>query len=274
MQLKNAFAWDNHIHINFMRSASALGKQVSSRIGPFLLEDFKAPGLSCFEPIVFPPLQLQAPPSAASNPPRAIETDRSQPCKRSKMYRLSNDAWNVLFLVLLTLGQQTRANIISDSDLARQRDCVRLCFGYNFQVPIWGAIGCPDDDSCMCRPDLRPSASSRLSYCILTQYKTCSDGTDIAMATSIFNRYCSFTGPATVIVTPTPTNAGQSFGGPVTVTAAVRTVFTSAPTVTVLSSRPQSSGTSLHVANAPAEWFLVMATLTTALSVLALRTWV
>ncbi|KAH7068335.1 hypothetical protein BKA63DRAFT_112281 [Paraphoma chrysanthemicola] len=195
----------------------------------------------------------------------------------SRFLQLSRHAVAFSFLILLPFVQQAlAANILSDAVLSIQRDCVQWCFGgYTY---IWKAVGCPQDDTCMCRPDLRGAASSRLSSCILTEWKTCSDGTDIAIATSIFNRYCSFTGPATVFVTPTPTAGGGSNGGPVTVTVpatgpAVRTVFTSAPTVTVLT-RPQSSGTSPRVANPPTDWLLGFAIMTTALSVLALRAWV
>lgn len=139
-------------------------------------------------------------------------------------------------------------SILSDTQLGNQRDCVRGCFGLLGHRALWDSIGCPNANSCLCRPDMRASASSRLSYCILTEWKTCTDGTDIGIATSIYDRYCSFTEPATVIVTPTPSAAGRSNSGPVTVTApapATKTLYTSAPMTTVYSSSPHSSGTRL-----------------------------
>lgn len=179
----------------------------------------------------------------------------------------------ISFFILHHFIWSTVANILSDSDLAIQRGCVRNCFGHNYNIALWDAVGCPDNDSCMCRPDLRASASNRLSYCILTYYKTCSDGTDIAIATSIFNRFCSFTAPATVFVTPTPSVAAQSDAGPVTVTIPAsapitKTLFTSAPTVTILSSRPESSGTRARAMDVPVS-ILATAVLTTTLYLFA-----
>ena|SRR5947207_97087 len=110
----------------------------------------------------------------------------------------------------------------SDVDLLQQRNCVQICMAGSGaglgHENIIQAVGCGDSNAntCFCRGDLRIVASKYLSSCLTTDYSTCSGGLDYNAAVSIYDRYCSFTGPATVIATPTSTaenintNAGMS----------------------------------------------------------------
>lgn len=142
----------------------------------------------------------------------------------------------VSLLILLLSFSPTTAQTVSlgaDRELLQQRlqqrDCVVDCLAYS--GGLWGAIGCSDQNSCLYRADLRPAGSSYLESCIYTAYSTCSNGVDYTAAVNIYDRYCTFTAPATVVVTATPLVPVTRDNRPVTVT-----YFTSAPTVTVASS--------------------------------------
>lgn len=146
-----------------------------------------------------------------------------------------------IFLILQTTAQEV--TIGRDRELQAQRNCVRYCLTESGGNNIWARVGCADSDSCLCKDNIRPFVSSYLESCIQTHYKTCTDGQDYAIGVSIYDRYCNFAGPPTVSATPT--------AGPVPrpqVTATI-TLFTSTPTVTVLSSSARGMRLSLDTAN-------------------------
>lgn len=76
------------------------------------------------------------------------------------------------------LGQTI--SLLKDEALLQQRDCVRYCLGGedNFE-DLQNFLGCPDTNVCLCREDIRPSASAALETCIRSVYTTCKSGTDM-----------------------------------------------------------------------------------------------
>lgn len=142
------------------------------------------------------------------------------------------------------LGQTI--SLLKDEALLQQRDCVRYCLGGedNFE-DLQNFLGCPDTNVCLCREDIRPSASAALETCIRSVYTTCKSGTDYEAAASIYDRYCSFTAPASAKADPTQTDSG---------TATV-TKFTSAPTVTV----SKSSSSNQVSSPSSSEWIFITA---------------
>jgi hypothetical protein len=142
-------------------------------------------------------------------------------------------------------------SIGSDSDLTNQRDCVRDCIAgcYSNWGPcdLVGVLGCGDSNSCFCHEDLRSSASSFLSACVYTQYTSCSDQTDYDDAASIYDRYCTFTAPATVTAHATSAAQSRDPNAPVTITisnVATQIVTTSSfATETVITTSSPSART-------------------------------
>jgi hypothetical protein len=132
-------------------------------------------------------------------------------------------------------GSAQKVSIASDAGLLQQPDCVQVCMAGSGagtgHENIVQAVGCGSSDanSCFCGADLRISASNYLSSCLTTDFSACAGGSDYTAAVSIYDRYCSFTGPATAIVTPTPTSGNSDINNIVTVTVS------SGPTVTVSS---------------------------------------
>lgn len=144
-----------------------------------------------------------------------------------------------LVLLLIPLATTTDTISIAQYSGLQQRNCVYTCIagsGPGGHPDLQCAIGCQNANSCLCREDLRPTASSYLSSCIYTDFPSCSDAPDYSAAVSVYDNYCGFTGPATVLVTPTPTSAwNTAVNGVVTVT------MTSGPTVTVTMTSSSSS---------------------------------
>jgi len=145
-----------------------------------------------------------------------------------------------LVLLLIPLATTTDTIPIAQySGLSQQRNCVYTCIagsGPGGYPDLQCAIGCQNANSCLCREDLRPTASSYLSSCIYTDFPSCSDAPDYSAAVSIYDNYCGFTEPATVLVTSTPTSAlNTAVNGVVTVT------MTSGPTVMVTMTSSSSS---------------------------------
>lgn len=92
------------------------------------------------------------------------------------------------------------------------RECARECLYCPkclFVMDVGSKIGCGENgdppyfDSCFCRSDLAPSASSYLTSCIR---RSCSSQpADITSAVSIYDDYCSFDREAVPTATPTTT---------------------------------------------------------------------
>jgi hypothetical protein len=143
-------------------------------------------------------------------------------------------------------------SIGQDLELQSERDCVRACVAGGIWIPRGGCwLGCElgwDSSECYCREDLRPEASSILSSCIYTGFTTCADAYDYNAAVSIYDRYCTFTAPATVTATATQSAEPSPSNEPVTVT-----VTSSTPTETVFVSS-QATRTS---PSSQSEWFAV-----------------
>jgi len=148
---------------------------------------------------------------------------------------------------LPALSYAASISIYYESAVLDARSCVEYCIAGSESglghLNLGQALGC-NDDSCLCRGDLRPKASDYLSSCIFTDSPSCSDSYDYMDAVSIYDNYCSFTGPATVTAEATQTDSNPSVNSIVTVT---ETRLTSGPTVTVSSSsssfkQPTSSG--------------------------------
>ncbi|ERF71967.1 hypothetical protein EPUS_06526 [Endocarpon pusillum Z07020] len=148
-----------------------------------------------------------------------------------------------LLTLLFNLVTAQTVSIAKDAGLLAQRDCVQICIGGTGagtgHENLLQAVGCGNSnaDSCLCRADLRPPASQYLSSCLTTDFTTCSGSPDYTAAVSIYNRYCSFTGPAVVTATPTPTSATND----VNVNGVTTVTQTTAPTVTVVVSSSSSS---------------------------------
>lgn len=152
------------------------------------------------------------------------------------------------FLLLLLQALHVAAGSVtiqSISEVIEQRDCVRSCLGYGYGQKLPAALGCADSDSCICRANVRPYASSYIESCVQTAYTTCNDGVDYTIAVSLYDGYCTFTAPATVVVTQTPDATWNN--QPQTVT-----LFTSPPTATV-------TVFSSDAAPSSSEWFLAVA---------------
>lgn len=156
---------------------------------------------------------------------------------------ISCSTWLILIVLPFITAQTVSLN--SDSALLQQRDCVQYCMegsGAGFgHEDIVQAVGCGQSrvDSCFCRADLRPQASSYLSSCLYTDVHSCSDPTDYSAAISIYNAYCTFTAPETVTATPTSASDNTAANGVVTVTV---TTSTSSQV------KPPSLGELLHIA--------------------------
>ncbi|KAH8903553.1 hypothetical protein BR93DRAFT_961609 [Coniochaeta sp. PMI_546] len=128
-------------------------------------------------------------------------------------------------------------SILDDFDLRRQPDCVKYCMmGGNIHGDIIAALGCGTSryDSCFCRAEYRSVASHYISSCLTSDVQSCTYPAEYSDAVSIYNRYCSFTGPATVVVVTTETPDNTAANGQVTVTV------TTGPTVTVHTSSSSS----------------------------------
>ncbi|OCL00702.1 uncharacterized protein K441DRAFT_650126 [Cenococcum geophilum 1.58] len=145
----------------------------------------------------------------------------------------------LLVLLLIPLATTDTISIAQYSGLLQQRNCVYTCIvgsGLGGHQDLQCAIGCQNANSCLCREDLRPTASSYLSSCIYTDFPSCSDAPDYSAAVSIYDNYCNLTEPATVIVTPTSTSAlNTAVNDVVTVTT------TGGPTVTATMTSSSSS---------------------------------
>jgi hypothetical protein len=152
----------------------------------------------------------------------------------------SCSTWFVLIILPLIAAQTI--SLGSDSAILQQRDCVQYCIGTSGYLVE--TLGCSKArlDSCLCRADLRPGASSYITYCLST--RSCANPTDYNAAVSIYNRYCTFTEPATVTATPTSGSDNTAANGLVTVT-----VTSTGPTVKVTSTGPTvkiATSTSSH----------------------------
>ncbi|KAF2687455.1 hypothetical protein K458DRAFT_295937 [Lentithecium fluviatile CBS 122367] len=141
-------------------------------------------------------------------------------------------------------GALTGIGTVSLADypgLELERPCVQNCLG---GANVVNNLECANVDSCICRADIRPAASSYLQSCIETYFTTCSGGPDYTNAVSIYDRYCNFTAPATVVVTQT---SGATWSNqPKTITT-----FTAPPTATVT---VQSSSATFVLG----EWYLAV----------------
>ena len=117
-----------------------------------------------------------------------------------------------LFTQLLLVGAQNdRISIFSEPDFVRQRDCLKLCWTCTTPCPVvWGVIGCGGApfDSCMCREDLRSSASSFLTSCI--NYRCTSAPHDVTSAVSLYNSYCHLTSLDEPATSKTAANVGSA----------------------------------------------------------------
>ena len=137
----------------------------------------------------------------------------------------------VLAFFIYTGAQSQSVSITTDSALSAAAQCVEWCIaGQGLHPNIVDGVFCNNDNSCFCRDQNRPVAASYLSSCLTTDYTQCANSGDYSTAISIYNRYCSFTGPATVIATATSTDQGDDVNSVVTVTT------TSTPVITMQSS--------------------------------------
>ncbi|KAF2117111.1 hypothetical protein BDV96DRAFT_644545 [Lophiotrema nucula] len=126
------------------------------------------------------------------------------------------------FLQPTAAAEVVTLSLVDDPGLSQQRDCVQKCLdggGYDGDT-LWYELGCTND-SCFCREDLRPSASSIVKSCLVTKWLSCTQSADYSAAISIYDRYCSFTAPAVISAEATSTSVGE------------KTIYTSAPTATV-----------------------------------------
>lgn len=114
----------------------------------------------------------------------------------------------ILLWVLASLASRQCASaqtvsIGKDTALTEVRGCVSRCVTYNdFLGYIHGIqyyLDC-QKDGCLCRDQLRSSASFYFSSCIFTDNPACADSSDYADAVSIFDEYCHFTAPASTTV--------------------------------------------------------------------------
>jgi hypothetical protein len=81
-------------------------------------------------------------------------------------------------------------SIASISDYGNQRLCAQACFWNNVDN-LGGALNCPGvpaQNSCYCRADLQPVATTWLFSCVNS---ACKNSVDIASATSIYEAYCT-----------------------------------------------------------------------------------
>jgi len=138
---------------------------------------------------------------------------------RAQTSRLVGALLILCLQVVPARSQNDAISIWSEPDYVRQRDCLKLCWRCNTPCPVvHGVIGCANApfDSCMCREDLRSSASSFLTSCI--NYRCSSAPTDLTSAVSLYNSYChlttSLSAPATNVATST---VGGGEGGSPTV---------------------------------------------------------
>ena len=127
-------------------------------------------------------------------------------------------------IVAIRLVAATTISIGADSALQDVRDCVVNCISDGYGGGIFDNIGCGNSNECVCQERLRPAGTSFLSSCIYTRWTTCTDA-DYTSAASIYNRYCSFTGPATVIASATPTQ-NPDINSVVTITTTSTPVYT------------------------------------------------
>lgn len=129
------------------------------------------------------------------------------------------------FVFPLTLSQTV--SITTDPALRDVRQCVVRCVagGDAWHAPLYSELDCGNSNSCFCQDRLRPQGSSYLSSCIFTDFSSCSEP-DYSSAVSIYNRYCSFTGPATVSASATPTSENTDVNGEVTVTETTTPIIT------------------------------------------------
>jgi hypothetical protein len=92
----------------------------------------------------------------------------------------------------LTTGTLTIKQL---ADYTALRTCAQTCVDRgNDNSDLEGHLECGDSkilNSCFCRQDLRPSASTFLSSCIVTRCKY--NNQDVTSAWRLYDGYCSFT---------------------------------------------------------------------------------
>jgi hypothetical protein len=95
------------------------------------------------------------------------------------------------FLLLLPhhLTSSGRLTITEDAGYSSLRNCGKECFGIYPGLADQLECGYPYQDSCVCRPDLGPLASSYLTKCVNSG---CGSVTvDVDLAVSLYDGYCS-----------------------------------------------------------------------------------
>jgi len=151
----------------------------------------------------------------------------------------------LLAWILISLGQGSSADgppnpsatisISKDQAMIQQPDCVQWCMlGNDLNVggheSIVDALDCTNAqfNSCFCRAEVRSVASSYVSSCLTTDATSCTYPAEYRDAVSIYDRYCGFTGPDSVVVTTTAGNKNTDVNEPVTYTS---TLSVSGPTI-------------------------------------------
>jgi hypothetical protein len=144
------------------------------------------------------------------------------------------------------------------NDFQSQRPCLKDCIscvncGGNFRFfggDLGEQLGCGDSppflDSCFCRQDLWPSASSKIKSCVGAACQ--SNTVDISRGYSLYNAYCNVQAAATTAApaatTPTEQPGNVNTGGFTTV---VQTVYiTTSSTTSSVTTNPFSPYTSKY----------------------------
>lgn len=149
-------------------------------------------------------------------------------CLRKRSHSSTSIAILLTWLLLLLLPHHLASSdsptvtITGEDGYRSLRGCARACvWGYPVGNDLLINLGCvsPWYESCLCREDLAPAASSFLSKCV---NRDCDSATvDVSQAVSLYDSYCTRTG--------VPTNA------------VVVTLDSSAPTTTVIAVTTVSS---------------------------------
>lgn len=117
-----------------------------------------------------------------------------------------------IFLLIITAHRSLQDNHYDPSAFSgygNLRSCAQFCVdpnGISTYNPGLVALGCSTND-CICRADILSQAVSAVSTCAVT---SCSNGNDVASATSFMQAYCSSVDSATFVPLLTSTiSSGQ-----------------------------------------------------------------
>ncbi|KAH7139049.1 hypothetical protein B0J11DRAFT_34089 [Dendryphion nanum] len=153
----------------------------------------------------------------------------------------------ILLPVSLAQSVAPTISLATDKDLVSQRQCVRDCI--TLYGPLWKAVGGCNVDGCFCRQDLRSIATRHLRNCIYTTFSECSNGVDFGFATSIYDRYCSFSGPAPAEPSTTSTSETARTTSSYTYTTAVSYTAYYYPTATITRYLPEPTRSQISISS-------------------------